>query len=364
MTLPPLTVAGRIDTLRSAMAERDLDGFVVVDLPSVRWLTGFTGSNGLVAVTAGAAVLATDGRYATQAPAQLEAAGAAVTVVIGQDLVAGAAGSLGGAARVALEGDVVSWDQQRRWASTLSEIELVPVSGLIRELRSVKDPAELARIQAAAAIADHALAETESLRIPGTTERALGLALDDTMRVAGASGPAYETIVASGPNAALPHARPSDRAFETGDLLIIDVGALVDGYRSDMTRSFVIGGPDAAADVAREILPLVTEAQAVGVATVAPGREAKAIDAACRSVIADAGLGDAFSHGTGHGVGLDIHELPSIRKDNAAILQAGQVLTVEPGVYLPGVGGVRVEDLVVVTDSGCRPLTLSPKLSL
>lgn len=364
MTFPKLTVQGRADRLRNAMRERELDGFVVVDLPSVRWLTGFTGSNGLAVISAKDVVLATDGRYATQAPAQLEAAGSDATVVIASDLVASGADVLRGAARVALEGDVISWDQQRQWAAALAGSELVAVSGLLRELRSVKDPAELARIEAAAALADAALADTEVLRAPGTTERQLGLALDDAMRAAGATGPAYETIVASGPNAALPHARPSDRAFEVGDLLIVDVGALVDGYRSDMTRSFVIGGPDAADDVARKILPLVTEAQAAAVAVVAPGVEAKAVDDACRSIIAEAGFGDAFRHGTGHGVGLDIHELPSIRKDNAAILQAGQVLTVEPGVYLPDVGGVRVEDLVVVTDSGCRPLTLSPKLSL
>lgn len=364
MTFPKLTVQGRADRLRNAMRERELDGFVVVDLPSVRWLTGFTGSNGLAVISAKDVVLATDGRYATQAPAQLEAAGSDAAVAIASDLVASGADVLRGAARVALEGDVISWDQQRQWAAALADSELVAVSGLLRELRSVKDPAELARIEAAAALADAALADTEVLRAPGTTERQLGLALDDAMRAAGATGPAYETIVASGPNAALPHARPSDRAFEVGDLLIVDVGALVDGYRSDMTRSFVIGGPDAADDVAREILPLVTEAQAAAVAVVAPGVEAKAVDDACRSIITEAGFGDAFRHGTGHGVGLDIHELPSIRKDNAAILQAGQVLTVEPGVYLPDVGGVRVEDLVVVTDSGCRPLTLSPKLSL
>lgn len=360
--LPPLSVAGRVDRLRAAMVERELDGFVVSDVPSVRWLTGFTGSNGLVVVTADEVLLATDGRYATQAPAQLEAAGAVADIRIDNDLVASGASILAGG-RVALESDVATWAAQRRWAETI-DAELVPVAGLLRELRSVKDPAELARIERAAAIADLALDATEPLRVAGTTERQLGLALDDTMRAEGATGPAYETIVASGPNAALPHARPSDRAFEIGDLLIIDVGALVDGYRSDMTRSFVIGGPDAATDVAREILPLVTEAQAAGVATVAPGIEAKAIDDACRSHITDAGHGPHFSHGTGHGVGLDIHELPSIRRDNAAILQTGQVLTVEPGVYLPDVGGVRVEDLVVVTDSGCRPLTLSPKLSL
>ena len=362
MTLPALQVHGRVDRLRSAMAERGLDGFVVVDLSSVRWLTGFTGSNGLVVVTADQVLLATDGRYATQAPAQLESAGADAIIRIDNDLTASGASILAGG-RVALESDVVTWAGQQRWGDTV-DAELVPVAGLLRELRSVKDHAELARIERAAAIADLALAATEPLRVPGTTERELGLALDDTMRAEGASGPAYETIVASGPNAALPHARPSDRVFEAGDLLIIDVGALVDGYRSDMTRTFVIGGPGAATDVAREILPLVTEAQACGVATVAPGVEAKAIDGACRSHITDAGHGPHFSHGTGHGVGIDIHELPAVRADNTAILQAGQVLTVEPGVYLPGVGGVRVEDLVVVTDSGCRPLTLSPKLSL
>lgn len=362
--LPPLRVAGRVERLRAAMAERDLDGFVVTDLASVRWLTGFTGSNGLLTVDHDAIVLATDERYALQAPAQLEAAGAHASVGIDRDLVGTGATALAGSGRVALEGDTVTWDQQRRWAKRLPEAELVPVSGLLRELRSVKDDAELARIEAAATIADHALAATAALRVPGTTERQLGLALDDAMRAAGASGPAYETIVASGPNAALPHARPSDRAFEAGDLLVIDVGALVDGYRSDMTRSFVIGGADAATDVAQEILPLVTAAQSAGVAAVRPGVEARVVDQACRTMITDAGHGAHFSHGTGHGVGLDIHELPSIRKDNAAILQAGQVLTVEPGVYLPGIGGVRVEDLVVVTETGCRPLTRSPKLQL
>ena len=168
---------GRADRLRKAMLERELDVFVVVDLPSVRWLSGFTGSNGLAVISAEALVLATDGRYATQAPAQLEAAGSDATVVIASDLVASGADGLAGAARVALEGDVISWDQQRQWAAALADSELVAVSGLLRELRSVKDPAELARIEAAAALADAALADTETLRMPGTTERQLGLAL-------------------------------------------------------------------------------------------------------------------------------------------------------------------------------------------
>ncbi|NDH24453.1 MAG: hypothetical protein EBY49_11040 [Actinobacteria bacterium] len=160
MTFPKLTVQGRADRLRNAMRERELDGFVVVDLPSVRWLTGFTGSNGLAVISAKDVVLATDGRYAIQAPAQLEAAGSDATVVIASDLVASGADVLRGAARVALEGDVISWDQQRQWAAALADSELVAVSGLLRELRSVKDPAELARIEAAAALADAALADT------------------------------------------------------------------------------------------------------------------------------------------------------------------------------------------------------------
>jgi Xaa-Pro aminopeptidase len=182
--------------------------------------------------------------------------------------------------------------------------------------------------------------------------------LDDAMRARGASGPAYETIVASGPNAALPHARPTDRAFSDGDLVIIDAGAVVDGYRSDMTRTFVVGEPSAQA---REMLDVVTRSQAAGVAGVGGGVEAGVIDALCREVIDAARMGDAFIHGTGHGVGLDIHELPRVRKGSTAILRPGHVLTVEPGVYYPGVGGVRVEDTVVVTEDGCRALTRFPK---
>ena len=222
-------------------------------------------------------VLATDGRYATQAPAQLEAAGSDATVVIASDLVASGADVLrvqpGLRSKATSSAGISSANGLRR-SPTAS---FVAVSGLLRELRSVKDPAELARIEAAAALADAALADTEVLRAPGTTERQLGLALDDAMRAA--VRPVRRTRRSSrrAPTP-LPHARPSDRAFEVGDLLIVDVGALVDGYRSDMTRSFVIGGPDAADDVAREILPLVTEAQAAAVAVVAPGVEAKAVD--------------------------------------------------------------------------------------
>ena len=364
-TLPPLRVDGRVDKVREVMVGRSLDAFIVSGQSSVRWLTGFTGSNGCVVVTADGFVLVTDGRYATQAPGQLTAVGCDASIVMDRWLVSGAVGALGAARRVALEADVVTWAVQQRWANeTSDEIELVATSGILSELRSVKDDAELARIAKAASIVDEVLGQVEDLLVAGATEREIGQALDNGIRAAGASGPGYETIVGSGPNAALPHARPTDRVLETGDLVVIDVGGLVDGYRSDMTRTFVVGGPEAADETTVAIHRLVTEAQAAGVATVRPGIEARQVDEACRSIITGAGHGDHFGHGTGHGVGLDIHELPSVHATDTAILHPGHVLTVEPGVYLPGVGGVRVEDLVVVTETGCRPLTLSPKLVL
>ena len=363
--LPPLRVGGRVDKLRAIMAERDLDAFVVSGLSSVRWLTGFTGSNAAVVVTDDSFTLVTDGRYATQAPDQLAEVGCDATIVLDRWLVTGAVAALGDARRVALEADVVTWAVQQRWADEAPEqVELVSTTRVLPELRSVKDDAELARIAKAALIVDGVLAGVKEMLVPGVTEREIGQALDDGIRASGASGPGYETIVGSGPNAALPHARPTDRVMEAGDLVVIDVGGLVDGYRSDMTRTFVIGGTDAADETAVEIHRLVTEAQAAGVATVRPGIEAREVDEACRAIIRDAGHGDHFGHGTGHGVGLDIHELPSVHATDTAILQPGHVLTVEPGVYLPGIGGVRVEDLVVVTESGCRPLTTSPKLQL
>lgn len=358
--LPPLDVRGRLDRVREALADAEADALAIVNRNNVRWCTGFTGSFGTLVVTADDAWLLTDSRYAEQAPAQLEAAGIDVAVEITADLVGSGAEKVGAHGRLALEANDVSWAEQRRWEAAFDG-ELVATQALVTVLRSVKDTAELARMQAAAAIVDAVLADSLSMLVPGTTEIEMAVALDDGMRAAGATGPAYETIVASGPNAALPHARPGQRVFEPGDMVVIDAGSVVDAYRSDMTRTFVIGEPD---DTAVTIHDLATRAQAAGVAAVRPGIEVGDIDDVCRSLITDEGYGPRFGHGTGHGVGLDIHELPSVRAGNTAILQPGHVITVEPGIYLPGTGGVRVEDMVVVTDDGCRPLTRHPKIAL
>jgi Xaa-Pro aminopeptidase len=254
----------------------------------------------------------------------------------------------------------VSWARQRAFAADwFPEAELIPTEGLVEQLRRAKDAGELARIAEAARIADEALAAVLPVLAGGPTEREFGRVLDFEMRSRGASGPSFETIVAAGPNAAKPHHRPSDRAIGRGELIVVDFGATYDGYRSDMTRTVCVGEP-AGAELVR-IYEVVAASQAAGVDAVAAGVAAADVDRACRRVIADAGWGDRFVHGTGHGVGLDIHEAPSVASTSAETLQAGQVVTVEPGIYVPDVAGVRIEDTLVVTETGSERLTSAPK---
>ena len=356
--LPPIDVAGRLERVRHEVAAREYDALVVSSRSNVRWCSGFTGSFGQLLVTPEAAVLFTDSRYGERARRELSGAGSDAEVVVTSEVIAEGKELFAQCRLVAFEADHLTWAEADDWSAAIDG-EAVATTAIVAELRSVKNEAELARMQEAADIVDAVLAEANNLLRPGTTERELALVLDDGIRARGAHGPAYETIVAGGPNSSLPHASPSLRPFEDGDLVVVDVGAEVDGYRSDMTRTYAIGRCSA---TAREIGGVVAEAQAAGVAAVKAGIEASVIDDACRSIITEAGFGDAFSHGTGHGVGLDIHELPTVRRVSTAILQPGHVITVEPGIYLPGIGGVRIEDSVLVTESGCRPLTHSPKM--
>ena len=360
--LVPMDVAGRLGRLRAAFDGAGVDALFVTHLTNIRYLTGFTGSAALLAVTPDRALLVTDGRYAGQAPREVDAAGAPVEVGISaeaqRELVQAV---LDGSARIGLEAEHVSWASRDRYASSwFPNADLVATAGLVEELRLAKDAGEIARIRRAGAFADAALAEVRPLLDEGLTERQIGLELDTTMRRLGASDTSFETIVASGSNGALPHARPSDRRIVAGDLVVIDIGALVDGYCSDMTRTVAVGEPSS---TQVRMLEVVLAAQAAGVAAVRAGVPAADVDAACRAVIEDAGWGDAFSHGTGHGVGLDIHEARRVGRTSTATLAAGQVVTVEPGVYLPEHGGVRIEDTVVVTEVGAEPLTLTPKLT-
>ncbi|HWE68300.1 MAG TPA: Xaa-Pro peptidase family protein [Acidimicrobiales bacterium] len=353
--LPPMSVAHRLDALRARFD--GFDALVVTTLPNVRYLTGFAGSAAVLVVTPSGALLTTDGRYRTQSAEQVEQAGAVVDITIGglADQRRAATEFLSGAGRVGLEADSISWAGQRVWVDLLDSAELVPTSNAVEALREVKDAAEIARMERAAAIADAALYEVLPMMSENVTEEAFGLALDTAMRRGGAESVAFETIVAAGENSAKPHHHPGGRPIRHGDPVVVDFGATYEGYRSDMTRTFCVGA-EPEGDLAR-VFAVVGASQAAGAAAVRPGIATKEVDDVCRAIIAEAGWADRFEHGTGHGVGLDIHEAPTVSQLGTAILAPGFVVTVEPGVYLPGLGGVRVEDTLVVTEDGSRALT-------
>jgi Xaa-Pro aminopeptidase len=362
VNLPPMDVAARAGRLREALGAAGCDALLVTSLTDVRYLTGFTGSAALLLVRPDELVFVTDGRYRDQAGEQLGAAGVEARLEVrptvdGQREVLGAAAK--GVGHLGLQAASVSWAAARRYGeSWFPAAELVPTEGLVEALREVKDDGEVARIGAAATIADGALTEVRPLLGDHPTERVFGLELDGAMRRRGADDVSFETIVASGPNGAKPHARPGRRRITEGDLVVLDFGALVDGYHSDMTRTVVVGE---ASPTQHRMLEVVAESQRAGVAAVAAGVPCADVDRTCRDVIAEAGWADAFIHGTGHGVGLQIHEDPRVSATATGTLRPGHVVTVEPGVYLPEHGGVRIEDTVVVTSTGCRVLTAAPK---
>lgn len=361
----PMRVALRAERLLAGLAALDegrgVDALVVTDLFNVRYLTGFTGGAGVLIVTPDALTFVTDGRYGERAQTDLAASGVDVRIEVAardaqRDAIVAAAGR---ARRIGLEADSVTWSTERRYANEwFAGRDIVPTTGLIEQLRFVKDEGELARMRAAAALADAALAAAKAMLTERPTEQDVRQALDDRMRQLGSEEPAFPTIVASGPNAALPHHRPSERVIAAGDLVLIDFGGTVDGYRSDLSRTFIVG--DVSAE-ARAMYDLVLDAQAAGVRSVRAGVTASDVDAACRSRIAAAGRGEQFVHSTGHGVGLYIHEGPVLARTSTARLEAGYVVTVEPGVYVSGVGGVRIEDLLLVTGNGCESLSHATK---
>lgn len=377
--LPPMDVSARLPRLRKALfddacqtsEEKQCDAFIVTNLTNIRWLSGFSGSAGMLVVSESDCVLITDGRYAVQAPEETAEADTDVQIAHkggeqNELLKKAVLKSSGRAAsrtfRVALEAEHISWARQQALAEEFGD--LVPLKGVIEKLRRSKDLGEIARIEAAAEIVDASLEEllpqlSESVRDKGMTEQEFAAAHDHQMRLLGASEQAFETIVAAGGNGARPHARPGSRAIRPGELVVIDSGAVVDGYRSDMTRTISVGEPS---ETAQRMWQVVQESQQAGVNTVKAGATTGEIDKICRDIIKSAGWGEAFMHSTGHGVGLDIHEIPGVSANTEEVLSEGEVITVEPGIYLPEHGGVRIEDTVVVAATGCRPLTKTPKV--
>lgn len=358
-----MTHSGRRRRLAARLAATGADAMLVSDLVNVRYLSGFTGSNAaLLVFAAGApAVLATDSRYVTQAARQAPDVTVHIDRACGRSLIHWAMAV--GARRIAFESHVVTVDGFDALAAVAADFdgaELVRACGAVEALREVKDDGEVDLLRQACSAADAALAaliEGGGVR-PGRTERAVARDLEALMLDHGADGPSFETIVAAGPNSAIPHHRPTDAVLERGDFVKIDFGALFAGYHSDMTRTFVLG---AAAPWQREVYRLVAAAQQAGREALSPGVQLAEVDGAARRVIEDAGYGEHFGHGLGHGVGLQIHEAPGIGSAAAGTLRAGSVVTVEPGVYLPDRGGVRIEDTLVVGEGAPELLTRFPK---
>jgi Xaa-Pro aminopeptidase len=355
---------GRRERVVGQLEGRELGALVVTHLPSVRYLTGYVGSNGIAVLSPAGTVLLTDGRYSVAAREQVDDG---VEVVIGaRDLMretAEAAARLSASGdRVGVESVHMSMAQGERLATLLAETDggrtISGQAGIVESVRARKDADEVAAIRRAAGVADRAVARVLADGLPGRTERDIAWALLEAFRDEGAEGPSFETIVAAAANGARPHAVPGDTRVPDDTLVVIDLGAVVDGYCSDMTRTAVLGDPG------EELLrayAVCHEAQRAAVAAVRPGIGCAELDAVARDIIDAAGFGEAFGHGLGHGVGLEIHEGPRLGREAPGVLEPGMVVTIEPGIYLEGRGGVRIEDLVVVTDDGCEVLSGAPK---
>lgn len=347
--------ARRVARLRAVLADRQLDGLLITDLANVRYLTGFSGSSGWLVLTSGHGLFGTDGRYEEQAAEQLVDDIGLVQAVFRDGIVAGMAERLGRefkAGRFGFEAERLSFSVWRKLAEETS-VDWQPTSGLVEELRQVKGEAEIEALQKAAEIAAQALRETLPMVSRGVRELEVAAELDYRMRRLGSEGSAFETTVASGPRTALPHAGTSRRPIEDGDLLLIDFGARWQGYCSDLTRTFVMG---AATPRQLEVYALVLAAQEAACRVLAEGAAASDVDGAARSTFEAAGVGDRYIHSTGHGLGLEVHERPRLSSRSEDVLSASAVVTVEPGLYFPGWGGIRIEDDVVVTDGQPRIL--------
>jgi Xaa-Pro aminopeptidase len=343
--------ADRADRLLELVAERELDALLVTELVDVRWLTGFSGTSGACVLTPDERLFLTDFRYVEQAGEQVEGF---EVVKAGRDLLGELASRLP-RGHAGFDDDHVSFKAHGQLAERPGPgVELVPAGGHVERLRAVKDAGEQERIAAAAELATAALERTLEHGLAGRSERAVALDLEQEMRLAGAQEPAFPSIVAAGAHGALPHAEPRDVEIPTGVLVTIDWGARLDGYCSDCTRTLASGG---LGEREREIYALVLDAQRKSLAAVEAGADCAAVDAVARDLIEAAGHGERFGHGLGHGVGLEVHEAPRLGKTAEETLEAGNVVTVEPGVYLPDELGVRIEDLAVVADGGARVLT-------
>jgi Xaa-Pro aminopeptidase len=346
-------MGGRGDRLEAVVTARELDLMLVTDLTNVRYLTGFTGTNGAAICGPGTRLFLTDFRYTERAEAEVSEW---ETVTISADWLGGIGARLSG--RVGFEDEHVSVRMAEKLKAKLGEgTELLGAGGEVEKLRRVKDRDELRAIGEASKLAEEAWLWALERGFVGRSERDVALATEAKIRELGGE-PSFPAIVAAGPNGALPHAEPGEQVIETGRLVVFDMGAKLDGYCSDGTRTFATGE---VGEKGREVYETVLRAQLESLGAIEAGRNGEEIDTVARQIIAEAGYGEAFGHALGHGVGLEIHEGPRLAQKSDDVLAPGEVVTVEPGIYLAGELGVRIEDFVVVGEDGCENLSTLPK---
>jgi Xaa-Pro aminopeptidase len=344
----------RAERLVALLEERSLDCLLVTDLVNVRYLTGFTGTNGACLVSKEERLFFTDFRYAERARAEVDGF---ELVEAGREMLGDLAGRLHD--RAGFDDAHVSVRTHRKLGEKVDDsVELVPAGGLVERLREVKEDGELRAMRAAAEIADSAYERVREDGLAGRTEREVARSIVRHMEDLGSEGPSFPPIVAAGAQGALPHAEPRDVEIPAGTLVVLDVGARVDGYCSDCTRTFATGPLE---DGALEVYDLVRRAQGEALAAARAGAARRDVDGVARGIIDEAGHGERFGHGLGHGVGLEIHEDPRLTRVAEGSLEAGNTVTIEPGVYLPGRFGVRIEDLVAIGEEGPEVLTGFPK---
>ncbi len=344
---------GRGERLERALADRGLDRMLVTDLTNVRYLTGFTGTNGACVCGPDLRLFFTDFRYTERAEAEVSGW---EPITVEGDWLAAIAERLEG--KAGFEDDHMAVRSLAKLQQKLGEgVEAVPAGGTVEGLRRVKDDGELAAIEAASKIADEVWEWSVERGFTGRTEREVARAAEARIRELGGD-PSFPAIVAAGPNGALPHAEPGEREIGRGELVVFDMGAQLDGYCSDGTRTYATGEPG---EEAREVYAVVLAAQLASLEAVRAGAKGEDVDAVARKLIDEAGYGKRFGHGLGHGVGLEVHEGPRLSPRSDDLLEPGEVVTVEPGIYLPGRLGVRIEDFVVVGEDGYRNLSTLPK---
>jgi Xaa-Pro aminopeptidase len=348
-------------TRRNRLAERltelGVDAVLISNLPNVRYLTGFTGSSASVLVGAEGSVFFTDGRYAEQSRLEVSDLDRVASMEPPAPAVLDHCRRQG-VRRLGFERHAVTVAQHEAWQRSFEDLELLGVGPEVERLRWAKDPEELRLLMGAQEATDAAFMDILDVLAIGITERQVATRLEQDLTLHGADGVSFEPIVAFGEHAAEPHHHPCHRALSEGDVIKMDFGGLVGGYHTDFTRTVAFGEP---APELRKVHDLVAEAQQAGIDAIRPGAVGRDVDEAARAVIRDAGYGDRFDHGLGHGVGLEIHEGPSLGTRSDDELPVGAVVTVEPGVYLPALGGVRIEDAVQVTEDGGRPLGSSTR---